>query len=80
MSDPKRLGEALCQLLQEPERLERMRLRARAMKRPDAAKKIGDILCQVLSGHGGVARTEDSQGDGFLAMNDKITENRGGFS
>ncbi|MGP1471170.1 MAG: MGDG synthase family glycosyltransferase [Schwartzia sp. (in: firmicutes)] len=80
VSDPKRLREALCQLLQEPERLERMRLRARAMKRPDAAKKIGDILCQVLSGHDGVARTEDSQGDGFLAMNDKITENGGGFS
>lgn len=66
VSDPERLGEALRQLLREPERLERMRRRAREMKRPDAAKRIGDVLCQVLSGHDGVAGKGDSQSDGFL--------------
>lgn len=48
VSEPKKLGEVLQQLLTEPERLQNMRERARAMKRPNAAHNIGAVLIDAL--------------------------------
>ena len=48
VSEPKRLGEALRQLLTEPERLQMMRVRARKMKCPEAAHSIGTVLIDAL--------------------------------
>ena len=48
VSEPKKLGEVLQQLLTEPERLQNMRERARAMKRPNAAHSIGAVLIDAL--------------------------------
>ena len=49
VQEPKQLGDALRQLLTEPERLERMRERAREIKRPDAAHAIGRVLLGALT-------------------------------
>lgn len=54
VSETKGLGEALRQLLTEPQRLETMRARAREMKRPEAAREIGAVLLDAL------ARREES--------------------
>jgi UDP-N-acetylglucosamine--N-acetylmuramyl-(pentapeptide) pyrophosphoryl-undecaprenol N-acetylglucosamine transferase len=42
--DGKRLHEAIAGLMQDPQRLERMGLAARALARPDAAAKAADVL------------------------------------
>ena len=52
VSDPAELGEAIRRLLAEPERLEAMRERARALKRPEAAREIARILSGMLAGRG----------------------------
>ena len=52
VSDTKGLGEALRQLLTEPARLQAMRARARDMRCPEAAARIGEVLLDALARRG----------------------------